>query len=802
MNRLIDISRSLFLLVFFVTLATNLKAQRIDSLLYTLDEKYPQEKIYLHLDKPYYSPGETIWFKAYITTRSVPSGISKTLFAELLNDKGNIIQRKLMPVFEGGAAASFDLSDSLRASQLYIRAYTAWNLNFDSSLLYVKPVSVIQPKAPKKPAVASSYSLTLFPEGGDLIEGIATRVAFKAVDQDGKPVTVSGSVTDDKGKKLADFSSLHDGMGSFNITPQTGGKYKAIWKDKKGIAHETAFPAILDQGLSLSVSNEGGELKYTLTRPENVDKALTTFAVVAQMQQQLMYSAKINLANKTTVTAPVLTQDFPNGVLQITVFNTNQIPVAERLVFINQGNYSFITDLHAVEKNLAKRGHNTLQIDVGDTLLANLSISVTDASVNPAEKNDESILSGLLLSSDIKGYVYNPAYYFSSDDDSVKQHLDLVMMTNGWRRFKWQEVLAEQWPKINYIPENYLSVSGKVFGLSKLQMNGKDLTGFLKVKGSALQPLYIPVSSTGQFNINGLYFFDTAKLYYQFNGDKDKVLTSSASFSFDNNFVKAGVARPDFLASLYPSARPDSSLLQKFSKWNQLDKEQTERNKIKTLQSVTVKVKQKSLKEKMDEEYTSGLFSGGDAYTFTTEDDPFARSSPSVLSYLQGKVAGLQITTSGQGSASWRGSTPSFFLNESTTDMSQLQSISMNDVAMIKVFRPPFFGSMGGGAGGAIAIYTKKGGGDNSAANGLPFSNIYGYSAIKEFYSPDYATNNDPMITDYRTTLYWNPFVLLDRTTRRVRLPFFNSDNCKKYRVIIEGINAAGQLTREEQTFE
>ena len=225
--------------------------------------------------------------------------------------------------------------------------------------------------------------------------------------------------------------------------------------------------------------------------------------------------------------------------------------------------------------------------------------------------------------------------------------------------------------------------------------------------------------------------------------------------------------------------------------------------KVETLQEVKVVTKQKSLKQKLDEEYTSGFFSGGDAYTFTTEDDPFANSSPGILQYLQGKVAGLQISTAGQGTATWRGSATSFFLNESPANLSMLQSINMADVAMIKVFRPPFFGGAGGGSGGAIAIYTKKGSSiNNNDFKALPFTNIYGYSAVREYYSPDYINNPDPNTKDYRTTLYWSPHIYIDKNSRRITLPFFNSDNCKKIRVIIEGINELGVLTREEKIFE
>ncbi|MEO7767491.1 MAG: hypothetical protein ABIS01_08700, partial [Ferruginibacter sp.] len=488
--------------------------------------------------------------------------------------------------------------------------------------------------------------------------------------------------------------------------------------------------------------------------------------------------------------------------LQLTVFNAAREPVAERVVFINHENYSFITDLHSGEKNLNKRGRNTIQIDVGDILTSNLSVSVTDAGLNPITKNEESIYSQLLMSSDLKGYVYNPAYYFSSDEDSVKLHLDLVMMTNGWRRFKWEEVLAGKWPVIKNLPEDYLSITGKILGLSKALLYKKELTGILKTKNGSSNIFSMPITAQGEFLQNGLYFFDTAKMYYQLNNDKDRTLTTSASFSFRSNFINIPATSLSVLSALYAPEKADSTVLQKSSTMAGLLRQQTENNKIKTLETVMVKTRQKSLKEKLDEEYTSGFFSGGDGYTFTTQDDPFAKSSPSILSYLQGKVAGLQISTAGEGGATWRGSPTSFFLNEVTADVSSLQSINMNDVAMIKVFRPPFFGAGGGGAGGAIAIYTKKGADANSQVKGLPMTVINGYSAIKEFYSPDYERNPEPDVKDYRATLYWNPSLYFDKNIRRVTIPFYNSDNCKRIRVTIEGINEAGQLTREEKIIE
>ncbi|MGF2412580.1 MAG: hypothetical protein ACQUYJ_09645, partial [Ferruginibacter sp.] len=547
-----SVCKNILFPIFLLAFSNGITAQRIDSLVTIMGEKYPQEKIYLHLDKNYYNAGETIWFKAYLTADNLISSLSKTVYAELIDDKGSILQKKIMPVYESGAASNFDLPDSISNTQLFIRAYTSWMLNFDSTLLYLKPVQIIPATntAKKLPAPVTTFSLTLFPEGGDLVEGISCRVAFKATDQEGVPVFVSGNIINETAKKITSFAAAHNGMGYFSITPLAGEKYKAVWKDKKGIQHETFLPDAKKQAVALSISNGEDGLQYTLKRPDSADEAFTSYMVVAQMQHQMVYSAKINMSVKKEVNASIVTEDFNDGILQLTVFNAAQIPVAERLVFINHNNYSFITDLHAIEKNMAKHGHNTLQIDVGDTIISNLSIAVTDAGINPATNNEESIYSHLLLTSDLKGYVYNPAYYFSSDADSVKQHLDLVMMTNGWRRFKWENLLAKQWPKITFPVDNYLSVRGNVYGLSKTQLAKKELICYLKTKSKTSDFIILPLSADGQFRLTGMYLFDTAKLYYQINNDKEKRLTSVASFSFKNEIANATSPSSNLLSSL------------------------------------------------------------------------------------------------------------------------------------------------------------------------------------------------------------------------------------------------------------
>jgi hypothetical protein len=777
-------------------------AQQYDSLLAILDQNYPQEKIYVHFDKPYYNPGETIWFKAYLFSANLPSLISKTMYAELIDEKGKVLERKTMPVMGAGASSDFLVPDSIKSTLVYVRAYTSWMLNFDSSFLYLKPIRIMAVKATDKTKKDPAISLNFFPEGGDLVEGLESRIAFKAIDEQGFPVAVKGDILDSKGQKQASFSSVHDGMGYFSLNPVAGEKYKAVWKDSKGAAKETMLPQAKDKGVVLQIDNIANVVSYTISRTENMPANLRNFHVVAQMQQQTVYMARINMTTRGKITAPMATEALPDGIVQVTVFAEGGQPLAERIIFVNHNSYYFITDIHTNEKNLTKKAKNIIQIDVGDTLVSNLSVSITDAGTTPS-MDEESIYSHVLLSSDIKGYVHDPAYYFSSTADSVHEHLDLVMMTHGWRRFKWEDVIAGKWPAIKYFPQPYITVKGQVLGLSPIDLVDKELTVILKTKKQSSSFFTVPVTNKGEFVMSDLLFYDTAQVYYQFNNDKNKRLTSNASFDFRNSFITL----PDkLITNLWPTVKPvvpDSTTEKKNERLTKLRlNEFYEGQNVKTLDNVVVTSRQKSPEQKMDDEYTSGFFKGGDGYTFVVDGDPIANSSMSVLDYLKGRVAGLQITGSGTGTQlSWRGGTPSLFMNEMTSDVDLIQSTSMADVAMVKVFRPPFFGAMGGGAGGAIAVYTKKGGSVSSNVTGLNAVNVAGYTTPREFYSPDY-TKDDKAKNDYRTTLYWNPFLVFDKATRRVILPFYNNDNCKRFRVVVEGINEQGKLTREVKYFE
>ena len=800
----------LVVLVFLSPLFSH--AQSLDSVMNIYANNFPQEKIHIHFDKKVYNTGETIWFKAYIFTGADPSISSKNFYAELSDPDGNILQRKVYPVLESTTAGNFDLPKTVRSGHLHFRAYTTWMTNFDTAFYYEKDIRIYNKSADSVTVyVPRQAKIQFFPEGGDMISGVEGIVAFKANDQFGLPVNVKGVIQDGLGKELLPFNSEHDGLGRFVLTPDKNDSLYAVWKDEQGIEHRTRLPEVKTIGAALRTITGNQKVLFSVARSADAGPEYKHLIIIAHMHQHLVYKARVNLEDNFMSGGTIPTGQLPSGVLQITVFTSDELPVAERVVFVNNHEFEFSPHLEVLASNLNRRGKNSIQLEVPDTIRSNFSLAVTDAGADGDFPGDDNIISRLLLTGELKGYVHNPYYYFSNTSDSLMNQLDLVMMTHGWRRFKWDQVARGKLPYIKNPEQDYLSMKVEVLGVDQFKVSkDESLNVILSKKDSSTQMLSVPrlnTSSGIKFGVTGLLFYDTARAFYMFNVNKK--LSDEAAVTFNTGLIKG--------------ARAIRLNNQPFDGWTAEDSVFLRRNrflaqeaarvkpisdqKIKTLESVTVKGRVKSDAEKLDEKYTSGMFSGGDAYTFDLVNDPYALAMMDIFQYLQGKVAGLQIVTGngpgGAPSLTWRGGSPTLYLNEMQVDASQLQSTSVSDIAMVKVFRPGSGVGFGGGAGGVIAVYTKKGGDEKrNDANfkGLDHAVLVGYSLMKEFYAPDYSEPSPQNeLEDIRTTLYWKPFLLTDKDSKRVEIHFYNNDVTKKIRVVLEGFNEDGKITHIER---
>jgi hypothetical protein len=794
--------RLFFLIFLFSTLAVfSGFGQQIDSLMNVYAESFPKEKFHMHFDKSAYNKEETIWYKVYIIDELGLTRLSKNVYVEWYDTTGKMINQTAAPLFQSTAKGAFELPADYKGNFIRVKAYTQWSLNDEPDFRYTRDIIINNTDEPdfNKISVLKT-NVELFPEGGDLINGISSRVAFKARDNRGLPVNIKAFLLNDKNKVLDTLKIRHDGMGSFMLQPKTGEKYMVKWTDKNGNSGTSPLPAARNEGVALSVKTNNEFASIRIERTPQVPANMKTMTLLVHMNQLVLFKVDLNAADRNLLTANIPIAELNTGVLQFTLFSSDWMPLAERVIYINNRNHEFSAKILTQLVTLTKRGKNVLDVYVADTTSTNMSISITDASIE-SENAAHTIYSDLLLSGEVKGKIHNPGYYLSSDSDSVMANLDLVMLTHAWRRFNWDSLRAGKGPVINYpFDTDKMRLSGKVYGLKNVSVNDILMNLIVQYKDSSRNFIFQPVTKDGYFENRELFFYDTAKIFYSFN--QNQRLNDVTQVQFDN-----GLLKPQAKSIQYQDAEKlifwnDSLARERMKQFLALQEEWKKRSSYKTLQEVIIKSRAKPKEDEMEKRYASGLFAGGDAFVFDIANDPAASAGFDILNYLQGRVPGLQISRAGPTGVSmqWRGAVPEVFIDQMPVSPDMVMNISIRDIAMVKVFRPPFFGSMGGGGGGAIAIYTRKGGdtrADNTkSSKGMLSAILSGYTRFKEFYNPQYDNPAENPETDIRTTLYWNPYVITNKKSPRFRIQFFNNDISKKFLVVLEGVNAEGRMTR------
>lgn len=793
-----------------------LRAQNIENSINLYGTNFPQEKIHIHFDKESYLPGETIWFKAYLFEENLPSERSTNFYAAIYDDKGKLIRQQISPVFAGSSDGHFDIPDTIKSGQIICRAYTSWMLNFDTGMLYSQAIKIINTKEQAtNAALAKSVSLTFFPEGGDMIAGTVNTVAFKANYNNGLPFLINGVIKkQETGEVLMPLVAEHDGMGRFDIDMQAGNKYYAEWIDNNGTKQQTWLPEAKPAGVSLKLTVQKDRLYFNLFNKTGND----SLHVLMYMYQKVFYSTNLKIADAEPYTGMVPISTLPAGVMQLTVFDANWQPVAERVAFINNNNYTVNAAVNTKEISTAKRGKNSIEILVADTIPANMSLSITDADLNN-EASENTILTDFLLKGDIKGYVHHPAFYFANNTDaSLKSKLDLVMLTHGWRRYNWADMMVNKMPVIKTPADVYLGVYGQVSKdlMQKIEKEER-VNLIVKTTDSTTTFYSLQPDKAGLLKQTGLVFYDTARVYFSFNKNKaDNRQVAFGKYNFTspitndlNNYQN--YFSPDTTGM---GLKPNVSLFQYYVENNGIKKFNDE----KTLNSVTVKTGrsrkwQNDPLVKMDAKYASGGFSGGaTGYAADVLHDEKAWTKIDIYSYLRTAMPSLLIgkfdLTSGR-SISFNSKPVLVYIDEHEMTYSDLENLSLSQVAYIKLI-PSYLGSgpEAGGAAGlmpALSVYTRKG--DDlidrrPTDKDIGLVKVAGYSPIKEFYSPDYSESNTSGGTDARTTLLWMPYILTDKANRKVPISFYNNDFTKKMRIVLEGINDEGKMIRIEKIVE
>jgi hypothetical protein len=783
------------LLFLFIVLLSfgKMHAQGIEEALVKYANNAPQEKVYVQFDNSIYLAGQTIWYKAYIMKGYQPSDLSRNFYVDWYDEFGKVISTSITPIVSSASAGHFDIPESYRGNKIHAIAYTKWMRNFDSTIFFQKSFRILNNDAKNniENNVYKDTKIVFLPESGNLIADNDNIVAFKAINNLGLPEKINGVIINKKGDSIAFFRTVHDGMGRFQFSPKADQIYTAVWKDKIGIFHKTPLPTINPAGVILNIEPGTANRVFYVQRSKIVPNALKQLTLLGQMNGNVLFMSNLDLTNKEFISGKLPLNKMPTGILQLTVFNAENKPVCERLVFVKNEDYKLKTAISLDTISTTKRGKNIYEISLADSSYTNLSLSITDANCTDLTQNN--IYAQLLLNGELSGNVYKPAYYFSSNADSINNHLDLVMLTNGWRRYDWKLILADSNIQTHYLPDSsYQNLRGMIAEYANRKPKKQELINLIFVaKDSSNTMLTLPINEDGSFVSNNTLLFDTTKVYYKIIGKNvnNKIV-------FENNLrekppVNFFEPYSFILDSLFP-VKLNINLAEL--------KQSDSISKNSYLKEVVVYSKQQSRLKELDKKYAFGMLSGQATAAFDMSTLQNSSHSIDIYDFLDGKVPGLQFTSTVGGTASrvaeYRNGKVSFYLNGSYINEKEVESIEMSTVAYIKVFSPPAI-SGPNGSGGAIAIYTKIGvdnGSRDFNPKGLDYLLYRGYTGNKEFYSPIYAEKSIDDKKDTRTTLLWNPWISLDKQHQKVKVEFYNNDISNAFIIVLEGMDNRGKL--------
>lgn len=772
-------------------------------------QRFP-EKSYLHLDKAVYASGETIWFKAYLVEAGShrPDTLSRVLYVDLVSPARKVIGQRVLQVSAGTAHGDLALADTLTPGTYTVRAYTNWMRNTDPEFVFTRRIAVWQADAEAAAPVAGrrrrasaapvavapvpAPEVHFFPEGGALLAGQSGVVAFKATDAYGQGLAVAGTVEDEKGARVTTFQSLHLGMGRFQLTPAAGKRYQARvqWPDGRQVVYP--LPATQAAGFLLHLSTEGDYINVVIRRKTTNAAPAESILLLGHVRDQPSYIGRGQIDDATGFTARIPRSKFPAGIVHFTLFNAQNIAQAERLLFVRQPGLQVRVTPDKPAYALRERVNLAVQVTdaAGQPTATQLSLTVNNAqALTATDLAADNILSNLLLTSDLRGYVEQPGYYFQSEAPEVTLALDNLLLTQGWRRFIWKELLGTTAPPYPFALERGLNLGGQVVDKNGQPIAEAPVTLFIA------EPTRAVASGTtdaeGGFRFSGFDGRDTVRALLQARGVKGN----------RNPMLRFAPPWPAVSSLAVPPLVPQSegavaSSLQQSKKQLQAER-QYRRDTTRSILLGNVTVQGRKVAPDNRRLHSAGSVSS----VINMRDLPAATSYVNILQALQGRVAGLTITGNGfDMQAQIRGQdTPLFILDGVPTDISITSSIAPVDVESIEILKGPaaaIYGSRGGG--GVIAIYTKRGNPDyDYSKDPVPPNRanitLTSYYQAREFYVPRYADGKAPNRPDYRsTTLFWAPQVNTD-AAGRAQVSFYCSDAGGDFRVAAEGLSAAGQ---------
>lgn len=794
------------LILYFQMICAFLSAQEItseavqDSILKQL-AICPQEKIHLHTDRTIYIPGEKIWFKAYVVDaflHQLPTP-SEFVYVEIINASDSLLHRVMVGKDKNGLFhGHIYLSRNMPEGYYTLRAYTRYLENLGDDYFFKKNPRIEKIDNKDESQIINygnsedkqdDYDVSFFPEGGNLTEGVVSRIAFKALNRQGTSAFISGKVVDEAGTSVADVSTIYAGMGSFAFMPEQGKTYYLNCKNRSGQPQQFKLPTATNT-LSLSVNTGNGQ--HYIQVKKSPDIAELPLYLLVHCKGEVFYFAPWNHHAEYI---SILKEHLPAGVIQIVLLDNGMNPVSERLVF-NKNNISEKVEFHTHKAIYSKREKvsATLNVPLSSVEEGNgfshFSIAIIDDKDIPVDSLS-TITATLLLSSELRGYIESPGYYLQ-DNASAEYALDHLMMTHGWRRYELSEAIKGNYSRF----VNGYEIEKEITGSIKSGLLDKPTQGEVMLVSSDGIYDATATDAEGRFRF-GLHYPDGVKFFLQAKNQKG---------SEDVNLIINPEQFPQLkhipisFSPLSVALIEESNLFNFNTKAEQRAQYDEDMRNV-NLEEIVVTADKVEPRDVERLKYPLNRLSDKTIYR-----DEIKKRGISKLSDLFGMGGGIFFRPSG--SIESTNSLPLVLVDgtpiysDLLDPLEPLSDININDVESIDVFKglgATIFGMQGGN--GVISITTKKGSSDiyedNAKTNTVAVTPL-GYQQPAEFYAPKYDTsesryNANP---DYRTTIFWKPDIVIS-DKGHYSFEFYTSDLSTTYSVVIEGVTADGNIVRQ-----
>lgn len=830
-------------------------------------QSLPQEKVYVHMDNTSYYQGDKIWFQCYVVTadKNEPTNLSKTLYVELLNPEGDVIEKHTLPIIDGRCNGDFSLVHLPFHSGFYeIRAFTRYMINFGDETIFSRVFPVFdlpevvgnytERKMTHMKSIDAKYrvnreiekreksvNVKFYPEGGNMVAGLPSRVAFEATNANGTPIKVEGKIISSTGDQVATFAVRHEGRGSFIYTPTSGDKAEVKYGNK---TFSFDLPEIKEQGIVMNVDNISSPDSVFVTLHKTPELELPLVGATTISGGKLSNFAMLNANQTSPLRFSIAKNELSSGVSRIVISDPAGSILADRLIFAHSGEVAHIkiqSDKSAYEPYEAVQLNFDITDKEGKPIETTMSVAVRDGDNCLESRNN--ILTDLLLMSEIKGYVHRPDYYFESDDEAHRTALDELLMVQGWRRYDW-DVWSGQKPfKLRYTPEQGISVNGTVLNYSSNKpVSNIYLSSMLSLRDDPAATdgdentkpsdnTHIGIVNVGE---DGRFEFTTGvtgkwNLVLGVTNDKNKAKSSriliDRGFSPKPKSYKVSdmqissdsiSSNKDDIPQIVADTASDNGLINF-----------TEEEAAKLLSERTHQIKEvvvKSEDESQEKRIYNARANSMKYYDIETELSNFEDSGETINDIYQ-LLAALddnffversenaiapQSLTDSEYKHSWfltyKTKEPLFIINYQqdhgdipwwdAIELLAIKSIyiSEDEETIMKWADPHKISQFEATRRYSAVIFIEMhplGKVPAKPRRGVRKTWIDGYSTPVEFYSPDYSLL--PKDEDYRRTLYWNPNVKTDGDGKAT-VEFYNNSSCRNIDISAETLTQSGGL--------